>query len=172
MKIPKSPYVTVSITAEAITSGIERDSKHCVIAEGVKTSYPTATSISVDLQSIRFSDRARGLRFTYLTPRVAQAYIVNLDQGRREKLQPFDFQLRAGQVTRCGGARKGDAKRPLTEAQRTQLEALNKARLTSATARRGVGDRVGGKTPPLQTTHADGVPFTRRRRFGLRALEF
>lgn len=95
-----SPQLKVELTREGIDAAKERDSSHCMIAEAVKTAFPGAAYVSVDLQTIRFSDPEKHLRYTYLTPRTAQIALVNFDQGRTP--EPFAFRLGRGQVTRSG----------------------------------------------------------------------
>jgi hypothetical protein len=178
----KSPVITLSVTQELIDTARTRDSNHCMIAEALKAARPDARKIAVDLATIRFTDGKRHCRYTYLTPRTAQVCLVNFDQGRPP--EPFQFRLRGAHVTRAGAAtapRKSD----MSDAERTAREAagerLGLAQKRRAELRRSrlvprngthadVPDRVGGKAPPLQKGK-DDVPFSRRRAFGLRALE-
>ncbi len=71
-------------------------------------------------------------------------------------------------------------KREMTDKQKAQRtlagktlnEKLRKAKVAVRDQSNGtVPDRVGGKTPPLQRGK-DAAPFSRRRAFGLRALEY
>lgn len=184
MKSPRSPIVRVKVTPEIIAAATARDSQHCMIADAVKAAEPGAKSIAVDLATIRFTDPKRGLRYTYLTPRIAQAQLVRFDQGVAS--EPFDFVLRRAHITSSGGKRKSTEKKAAskkprydTEARRRSIEKaratqnLGKTRLREEAASEGKGtvpDRIGGHTPPLQPG-PDGVPFSRRRAFGLRALQ-
>jgi hypothetical protein len=171
VKSRKAPRVSVTITQELIDDAIKRDSSHCKIAEAIKAAYPGASRISVDLQCIRFSDLAKGERYTYLTPRVAQVGLVNWDQGT--KPDPYEFQLRNGQVTAAG--RRPNRHTPLTEAQTAArakvAQDLRQTVLTDRGKHGSVPDRVGGAPPPL-ARDADNVPFSRRRAFGLRRLAY
>lgn len=169
----KSPKVKLVITKEIIDAAIPRDSQHCMIADALKAARPDARCVSVDLATIRFTDPEKGCRYTYLTPRIAQVCLVNFD--RAIKPEPFDFILRSGQVTRSGNTR---TPRKMTEKERAQRSLagkhlnLKKSRILVRDRTTGVvAERVGGKTPPLQKGK-DDVPFTRRRAFGLRALEY
>jgi hypothetical protein len=171
---PRAPRVPLVVTEEMIEDAIPRDSSHCVFAEAVKAAFPGALKVAVDLQTIRFTDPKRGLRYTYLTPRPVQIAIINFDQGVRP--EPFDIQLRNGQVTAAGAnagkwSKKTD--KPATPKQRAasekaaarareQRSKLSKQTLV-ARERGSVPDKVGGKPPPM----APG----RRRAFGLRGLE-
>lgn len=170
MKRPKSPSVRLEITQEIIADAVARDSSHCLWAEAVRVAYPEAQRVSVDIQTIRFSDPRKGLRYTYLTPRVAQVSLVQFDQGVLP--EPHSVLLRRGQVTRMAQKPSIDApgKRKLTEnelRQRRDAAEKGKKGLAKASVRKTSGaaiDRVGGRTPPI----AAG----RRRAYGLRGLEY
>lgn len=174
---PTSPRISLEVTQELIDQAIPRDSKHCMIAMAVETAYPGAKHVSVDLGSIRFSDHSKKLRYTYLTPRVVQAELLKFDRGAI--VSPFKFMLRNAIVTRAGS---GHPKRLLSPKQKEAAighaekmhEALARTglrvKIENGVAN-GVPNRIGGKTPPVQATK-DGIPFSRRRAFGLRALEF
>lgn len=181
---PRSPRVTIDVTTDLIEGSKERDSSHCMIAEAVKAAVPGASFVSVDLQTIRFSDPKKRLRYTYLTPRSAQIALIEFDQGMAP--EPFSFQLRHGQVTFSGQRPSLKAQReqekqqasgqdeentPKAAAHHNQEKARDvKARLVrrdvpvDSESSRPVPEKIGGKTPPT-------TPFARRRSFGLRALE-
>ena len=170
---PAGIRFSVRITEEIIDHAVPRDSRHCMIADGVRAGYPQASRVSVDLATIRLTDPTTRLRYTFLTPRVVQVALVNFDRG--VKPAPFDFQLRGAHVTRAGAT----AGRVLTEAQKKgkapQPNRLQKAHdvLRKTGLRRSdsqLPDRIGGEPPPLQKDR-DNIPFTRRRAFGLRALD-
>jgi hypothetical protein len=183
-----SPSLKIQLTTQLIEDSKQRDSSHCMIAEAVKAAFPDAAYVSVDLQTIRFSDPGKHRRYTYLTPRVAQIALVDFDQGITP--EPFSFTLRRGQVT-MAGAREGRVRRELSEAERQQRkDAASKTAIgaaksakaklksqeligTSQRLRGGGGggadsgeipEKIGGKTPPTTS-------FARRRTFGLRALD-
>lgn len=165
-KTPRAPRVRLELNEDLIAVSKKADSSHCMIADALKAALPDATHVSVDLQTIRFSDPRRGLRYTYLTPRTAQVALVNFDQGR--KVEPFTFQLRGGQVTSAGRRKAGQPKKPTAEKRKgtkMKMHDLKQQRIVNRDKTKGeVPDRVGGKTPPT-------TPFARRRAFGLRALE-
>ena len=163
---PKSPTLKLEITDELIDDAVPRDSSHCLWAEAVKVAFPDAKHVSVDIQTIRFTDPKRGLRYTYLTPRTAQIALVQFDQGIRP--EPHSLQLRRGQVTRSGSAPSKRTSSPAEIAQKQAAsqkgrDVLSKTTLRN-TDRTAVPDRVGGKTPPI----AAG----KRRAYGLRRLQF
>jgi hypothetical protein len=136
----------IDVSEDIIENSVTRSSSHCMIAQAVKQTIPWASGISVDLQTIRFSNREERKRYIYLTPLVAQQCIVDFDQGKAP--EPFTIRLRNPQVTNIGrGNRQG-----------TRNLAVRK---TS-----GLGSHeaviTGGKPPPK----AGG----RTRRFGIRGL--
>lgn len=92
----RAPEVRVQVTAPVIEQSRHRDSAHCMVAEAVKVAFPGAQRVSVDVQTIRFTDPKRNLRYVYLTPRVAQEAIIYFDQG--ELPEEFGFLLKRGQV--------------------------------------------------------------------------
>lgn len=161
----RAPRFTVTVTPELIEHSKTRDSSHCMIAEAVKQAYPGAAFVSVDLQTIRFSDPGKGERYTYLTPRISQVALINFDQGHAP--EPFQFQLRNGQVTRAGDRHRAHPLQQLSpEEKAARADHLLSQRLVHQPGGEQVGavpDRIGGRTPPT-------TPFARRRAFGLRAL--
>lgn len=156
--IPRSPRVTIDVTAEIIDSSVEKDSAHCMISEAVRLALPGVRAVSTDLQTIRFTDPVKGLRFAYLTPRKAQVALVNFDQGR--KPEPFTIRLTKGSVHRSG-ARKGG----------TRLKQVP-TKATVVKRQQGNGDTpeiAGGPLPPRGAL--SDFTVGRRRSFGLRAME-
>ena len=175
---PRAPRLTIQITPERIEESKERDSSHCMIAEAVKAAYPGASRVSVDLQTIRFTDPQRHHRYTYLTPRTAQLSLIDFDQG--DTPAPFSFVLRGGHVTYAGsqqtkrlqraladGAEDDAAaaeaaernRRVVTDAQRAASRANSQKAMLARqvlVSRAGevdpsgkVPDRVGGAAPPV-----------------------
>ena len=184
VKYARSPRVQLDITTELIEQSLQRDSSHCMIAEAVKAAVPGARSVSVDLQTIRFTDPDKPHRYTYLTPRRAQIALVNFDQGREP--EPFQVQLRGGAVTKTvtRSARKKfedkeaaiatkSGKAPKTEPKVDNRAVVAKRRtLTKSDAdRRNVPEVNGGTTPPLGPLASITTARGRRRAFGLRLLE-
>lgn len=164
----RAPRPTVVIDEMTIEQAKRRDSSHCMIAEAVKKAVPNATSVSVDLQTIRWTDRDRGLRFTYLTPRLAQLALLKFDQGD-EDLAPFAFRLRYAQIT------KANTKR--SQRRTADQDAVPKRAALMGTphhAEDGYGAepavRVGGRTPPIGPLSNTRVRVGKRREFGLRQL--
>lgn len=168
---PKAPVVTLEVTRTIIEASRQQDSRHCMIATAVKMAVPNARFVSVDVQTIRFTDPVKRLRYTYLTPRVAQVALVNFDMG--DLPEPFTVRLSAGHVGRAmtRTRRKAGEVKPGTEAQseagrvNVHHAQLAQAKLVIRSGRNGaVPERNGGSPPPV-------IPGGFRREFGLRSFE-
>lgn len=166
---PQSPMINVVVTPEIISDSRKRDSSHCMIAEAVKKVVPDARNVSVDLQTIRFTDRDKGLRYIYLTPRSAQVALVQFDQGI--EVEPFSMRLRGGHVIRKGPNTRSKEKNPGDGATGQQgIAAADRVRRQSMRLNAdGLPVRVGGAAPP-KMRDAENIPMSKRREFGLRAL--
>lgn len=83
MSRPKntSPRLDIKITDEEIAHAVQSNSGGCLIADAIKRQYPNLTCITVDMATIRATDRQRGERYTYLTPAMAQHVLLSFDQG-------------------------------------------------------------------------------------------
>lgn len=126
------PSVTVNIDQDIIETAQRRDSSHCMIADAIKAQVPDAASVSVDLATIRWTDRKRGRRYIYLTPPLAQRALVNFDQGIQT--EPFSFRLhKAAQITEAG-----------TKASKAKQGVITK----SGESAHNVPIVLGGKEPP------------------------
>ena len=77
-----SPHVRIKVTEETIVNAIKNDAFRCWISRTIQVQYPKYTHVTTDLQTIRFSDPERGVRYIYLTPRVVQACLVLFDLGK------------------------------------------------------------------------------------------
>lgn len=171
MNVGQRPtQLTIRIQKKHIDGAVARDSNKCAIAEAIRDAYPRFSRISVDISTIRVSDRARGLRSMYFTPPVLQRYILNFDRGNKAQLKPLVTRCVAGQVVPI-------AKRTPEEKERLRKGYIHKraAQITRAKAVRarlkmlkntGGPGRVpvvsGGKLPPI----GQG----KFRTFGLRTL--
>lgn len=177
-RVPRGPVIDVMVTKEIIATAVPRDSGYCMIAEAVQVAYPDAGKVLVDLQTIRVPDPKRGLKYIYLTPRIAQQALVDFDQGI--EVEPFPMRLRAAHVIIERSpeqiARKAERQRIYRlppeerEAARAALgiKPYDRPRLRSGPGG-SLPQRFGGSEPPLQKTR-DGVVYSRRREFGLRRL--
>lgn len=81
----------IHISQELIDTAVRRDSRHCMIADGIKEAIPGAQYILVDLQSIRYSMPGEQKRYLHLTPLKAQRALIEFDRGK--KVKPFSFTL-------------------------------------------------------------------------------
>jgi hypothetical protein len=172
-KLPRSRKAAhVTVTDEVIANACRRDSGHCMIADALKMMNPGVNHVDVDLQTIRFSDPAKGARYIYLTPPLAQRALIRFDQG--ETVEPFDFTLRTPtQIVRAGAhpkgapsnARQGTAvSRQGTRGRPTTIggKALPKAALTNRVPANGVGlkasTRKATRTKTTTTTRNPDQP--------------
>lgn len=115
----------VHVTEDLVRRATQRDSQHCMIAEAIKRGDPdNIRNVWVDLQTIRWSDRKKGVRFVALTPPEAANALVSFDRG--EPLEPFSFACKIIQETRLkdvkvdseGNVMRGTTGRPLYEERR------------------------------------------------------
>lgn len=90
--------VELNVTAKLIDTGTRRDSHGCMIADAVNEQIPWAKYITVDTQSVRFTDTKAGRRFIYLTPPRAQKAILDYDSGKH--VRPFRMTLSQGYTKR------------------------------------------------------------------------
>jgi hypothetical protein len=88
------PVLVIPVSSKIIATAVQRDSHHCMIVDAVKKRIPKAQYISVDLQSIRFSDPDTKIRYKYFTPLPGQINLVKFDQGHEVK--PFTLTLKDG----------------------------------------------------------------------------
>jgi hypothetical protein len=96
MSVRRSPHTKLVITQELIDTSIRASSGHCMIADAVRDAVPAARNISVDLQTIRWTDPDRGVRYVYLTPPQAQLALVDFDEGN--PVHPFYVTVRNAYV--------------------------------------------------------------------------
>jgi hypothetical protein len=155
LRRPRSPQVRVIVTPETIARSMPANSKACMLAESIKEAFPNAKTVSVDLQSCRFTDPDRGLRYTYLTPRTAQKALIDFDQGIQP--QPFEITLKNAHVTRAPGVKLKEKLARQAESGKDPL-----ARASTRTNANGGISRVGGRElAQMKVT----------RHFGIRAFK-
>jgi hypothetical protein len=95
--------VEISVLDKHLNDAMARNSSHCATAEAIKEQVPEARFIAVDLQTIRWSDPKRGLRYVFLTPHAIQSdVIVPFDQGERQNCKPVTVRMKPAFVTKCG----------------------------------------------------------------------
>jgi hypothetical protein len=109
--------VHVDVTQADIDQADIKNSSRCVVATAIARTFPDATRVNVDLQTIRFT--SQGERQVFLTPPAVAGYVVAFDAG--DKIHPFGFRLRYDQ--------KVNVRRPRrTEAGKAKDNARAKAR--------------------------------------------
>lgn len=153
---PRGPVLTVHVTPEIIERGVRGNSKTCMIAEAIKEAFPNARVVSVDVQTCRFTDPTRGLRYTYLTPRAGQKPLLDFDEGINP--QPFTLTLKNAHVT---AAQIRKAATDKTAKVKSNAAARLPAKKTTRLTKDGAVIAVGGRAPAQMRT---------QRRFGLKAF--
>lgn len=144
---------TITVKAGNIDRGMKADSKHCMIADAVSQQVKGASFVSVDIQSIRFSNLKTGKRYIYLTPHVVQQAILQFDRG--EMVRPFKFVLWAHEgFEKTLRSRQGNADVYRAKVRRNR----NPKKEAAARAARKRAPR-GAQAAPTKT-----------REFGLRAF--
>jgi hypothetical protein len=167
--------IVLVITEEIINAAIQRDSSHCVIADALRAAVPNAQRVSVDIQTIRFTDPMSERRYIYLTPALCQMILVDFDQGRK----PAPMAIRLGnpsQITRSGSTvtKREANQRRAAEEKAAKVAAADGGKVRAPSKRRGViagghGNPtiLGGDPPPIAALSSTRG---RRRTFGLRSL--
>jgi hypothetical protein len=148
----RSPRIKIEVSKDIINAAKPGDAAHCMIAESIRAEYPAARWVLVDLQSIRFTDRGKGSRYIYMTPRAVQRRVVNFEQG--VKPAPFSFLLAEGKV-------RAVSKKPVKAASPKRRKAAAK------------GQRIQkARIKPKSTVLADrqDIAPNHKRQFGIRAL--
>jgi len=161
MAVHSSPRLHLVVTEEIRDAAIPKDSGHCMYADAVRVACAEkgidCAYVSVDLQTIRFTDRPAGKRYTYFMPRAGQVGLLNFDAGI--KPEPHDFWIGRAQVTRA--SKNNPAKPPKVPSKQSAV----------TTAKGTAPVKVGGKTPPIgPLAFSDNVRIGRRREFGLRGM--
>lgn len=141
----------IYVRPEHIDLAVVADSKHCMIAEAIRQQVPKAANIAVDLQSIRWSNRKKRVRYTFLTPRIAQEALVRFDRGNRPS--PFHFTLKGAIITQTqtDRVRNGQIRRRIVHAGARSRGDIEYGRTVV----------VGGRPP--RSHHA-----SRTRQFGMK----
>jgi hypothetical protein len=104
-----SPQLTVDWTDDDLEVAKKSASGGCLIADGIKRAYPHLSNVSVDMATIRATDRKKGLRYIYLTPPAAQTVLLYYDQGWPEPVNQVVIRG-AVQVVRVVARSKADEK--------------------------------------------------------------
>jgi hypothetical protein len=167
----------ISVEQPHLDAALRANSSHCAIAMAIKEQVPDARHIAVDLQTIRWSNPKRGVRYVFLTPHIAQTdVIIPFDQG--EECKPVSFKMRPAFISRIGAKRnqtpepeqlKGtglkvaeEPRRLIPYAGKEKPKRKRHAKISKTRPDGTIPTTLGGKLPP--------VPVLSRREFGLRAL--
>ena len=135
-----SPNFVIRVTQQIIDTAVPKDSNHCMVADAIKAALPEAASVTVDLQSVRFSDPSRGLRYVYLTPRIAQEALILFDEGM--KVPPFECRLsRASQIVSMYRRKPGGSS--------VKIHLFGRKSVQLEDGGRGAPTVIGGKPPPV-----------------------
>jgi hypothetical protein len=96
----------ISVLEKHFEEAMAKNSSHCAIAFAIRDAIPDARHIAVDLQTTRWTNPKRGVRYCFLTPAVAQhSVIIPFDQGDREACKPVTFRMKPAFITRSGARR-------------------------------------------------------------------
>ena len=162
MKIGKR--IIIDVPQWIIDRAIQKSSQHCMIADAIKEALPEASSISVDLQTIRMTDRAAEKRYIYLTPDNCQLSLIAFDQGEQVKAWSFALPARPLQIVNSGRKGRGQA---------VPGSRYGKKRLVGPNDTTAVGTIVGGMSPRRfvlsHQASSGGGRKPSRRAFGIRA---
>ncbi len=168
----------VTITPELLERGVQKDSRHCVIAEAIKEQNPHFKFILVDLQTIRWTNPRTGKRYICLTPEVASSLLVAFDQGH--EIEPVAFSLTPTQVTpnRAGperktnqGPKKIDGQLVIHGGTPTRTGHLRGSSNVSNPGRKARADRVREAAVPPDGASNVARSAARYRQYGLRLLK-
>ncbi len=94
-----SPRLNLHLNDEVWESAVRASSGGCIIANAIQRQYPQFSSVSVDMATIRFSDKKKGMRYTYLTPEGAQTVLLAFDQGWAQPDDHREIKLRSAVKT-------------------------------------------------------------------------
>lgn len=158
--------ISIYVSEEAIKSAIIGLSGHCMITKGIRETAEINgykwVRISSDLQTIRFSDLDRRLRYVYLTPPGVAEMLSYFDLGI--KPDPFTFVLYRDRAVMAIPIRSGHGSRRATATAKSRTKANGRKTVNSAPLIQG------GRLPP-RSALADGGKFIgARRMFGRRFL--
>jgi hypothetical protein len=155
-----SPTLELRITAEQHERAVQSASGGCLIADAIREQYPHLTKVTVDMATIRASDRKTGKRYTYLTPPIAQHLLLAFDQGwpqpteqlvvkRAVKITPIT-RNRTGRASSAGAAARREARIAELEAKVAageELTVVEKKALTRMRNAKPAPERPASRGP-------------------------
>lgn len=154
-----SPRFTINVLDDDINRAIPRSSRHCMIEYAIEHDVPNASRPIVDIQTIRWTDKTKGLRYTFITPAKILALMLAWDEGHKPK--PFSFRLRGAQITSSRTVVKRKGK---TTTKRTHQLGRRRPVIAKGDGKKRMRPTIIGGTPPPLTR------FQNNRVFGSRTL--
>lgn len=108
---PGSPVLNISIGQRQYEQAIRSNSGGCLIADAIKEQYPHLAVISVDMATVRVRDGEKGLKYTYLTPALAQHLLIAFDQGWRQPVESLTIKtaVKIDHITRSPSDKRSKA---------------------------------------------------------------
>lgn len=175
--MPKRPSIprslthgpTIQVRQEHIDYGKRNNSCRCPLALAIRSHFPTAAFISVDLQTIRYSLPETGYRFIWLNPPKGQRFLADYEGGRGGELKPFKMTLRGLQLINIQHRVERVAQRAKARAEKLIIAAKRKSNASvdgrsfapsSRDKKFNIPPVIGGRPPPIVRTD---------RIFGVRA---
>ncbi len=143
--------LSIQVTEDIINTALPANSGHCMASDAVKLAAESRGwkigKVLTDLQTIRFTDLKKKIRYICFTPRTVQVALLAFDQG--QKPEPFSFRLQPVQILQ---SRKSGGGHP-------------KARIAiKKVSGKPAGRPIKHGGPPLPTT------IGLRREFGIRQM--
>jgi hypothetical protein len=106
--------IRISVTDQDIIRATRENSMRCVVARAIARTIPHAHSITVDIQTIRWTDENG--RQIFLTPDSAASYVIAFDAG--ETIHPFSINLDDRNRVAARVTQRTDAGRAIANAAR------------------------------------------------------
>lgn len=153
-----SPRLDLKLTEEQRDKAIRSNSGGCLIADAIRQQYPQFTRIVVDMATIRFSDAARGLRFTYLTPPEAQHVLLSYDQGWPQPTQSLTVKraVHVAPMTRSEARDRTEEYERTRRIRALESKVLNGEKLTKHET--SVLNRMKNRKAPPERPSTPGPP--------------
>lgn len=164
------------VPAGIIADATRADSSNCMIAVALKAAIPHATAVSVDLATIRYTDKEKGERYIYLTPPAAQEALLIYDAGGIP--EPFTVGANVAQIIPINRGRKvkpAAAAKPAAKGRPAGSKTAKRARTVPNGRAPGEVIKTSGAAPPIGA-HAGGtigraaLKTGRARRHGMRQM--
>jgi hypothetical protein len=101
-KAGHAPRLIITLTDKQWAVAKQSSSGGCLIADALKEQHPNLTKVTVDMATIRATDRERGERYTWLTPGPAQHVLLSFDQGWSQPTEQVELRnaVKVQKVTR------------------------------------------------------------------------